>query len=219
MEKYDFCEELSEKFNNNIFKMPTIVYRLNGFVEACGLELTEETVTCNESFLKKTSNDNKYDIEIMNIYRKKGYKTIFINGSYDDFAFQFLNTFKEQRVKTNQIIEIPFTIKLCKMDDNIQYEMIVESNSHETSYIFLKDNLENEEENEKVKFYTKRVDIENVFGLLPSFIDNPRQVFETYKEIFANKKVYFNNNDLDSIKYNDVFINDESGKLLEKILK
>ena len=217
---YNFCKELKEAFNRDVFDKMSIVYQLNGFVEACKMELEEGYEKKGDPLSNIVVKDaNNYHMQISFCEKSKKLDYILIGGTYDDFRFDFYSFFNPRRVGQNTISNMPFTIYIEKTEDVNNYYLSIDCKYYETKIAIGRKNLKNELDNDSVVFYNRREDSENSFALVNAFLCNPNRVLAMYSRIFGNKKVYFSNKEVDSAKYNDEFLIDEKGKLLEKVLK
>ena len=218
MENYDLCEELRTIFESEVFTTPTIYSMLKGFVEATEMHLEEGGKEYN-SLLFTKEKEGIYKIDFEYYSSLKNNRNIGVSGNYQDFEFKLQCFFDNKQIYHKQVIEIPFILELCKQLDNNNYKLLITGQKGETKIIILRQSIDNEFDKENVTFYCHRMDFENILGIIPSFIQNPGYVFETYRNIYATKKVYFNNNEVDDVKFDDTLKIDEKGHLLQKVLK
>ena len=225
MNKFDFCEELKTKMDVNEIDNDALYYQINMFQNACGFDIKKggygNIVSIDNTNIKFCN--KKYQSDKLNYYfeimkGKVGKKDSFtIKGSYNDLLFAFHNFYKKD--KNEDISQITFSFFLEKDFEDARYTVDVETiNEFKTKFNFNRKPKNDDELTDYFTFYSKRSDFENVFGVIKSFIDNPKNVYFMYKRIMDFKEVYYNNNEIDLVKQNNELKVTKQGKLLKKVI-
>ena len=161
-----------------------LYYQINMFQNACGFDIKKggygnvvsidntDIKFCNKKYQSDKLN---YNFEIMK--GKVGKKDSFtIKGSYNDLLFAFHNFYKKD--KNEDISQIAFSFFLEKDFEDARYTVDVETiNNFKTKFNFNRKPKNDDELTDYFTFYSKRSDFENIFGIIKSFIDNPKNVY------------------------------------------
>ena len=218
MEEYSYCNELKNGFDIKELDSMTLSSRIDGFVSACNLDLSnslcEKLISVTRvSYVNKKLNEDKlkYNINFARGYDDKLGRYFIIIGKYNDLDLLFTNYYGKDR-NLNKINSLPYQITLMKMFDNYNYSINIESNGLKTKFELVKRKDDNELNN-TLAFYANVRDFNKTLMIVKSFVNNPKVVFDTYNEVMNSKKVSFSTNDLDQIN------TDQNDKVKRKHVK
>lgn len=224
-EEFDFLNELKEKMGLDELDNPTLYYYLQGFLDACDINVLEGDYVNNyiegeeyrSYLLKKHSEDDlNYSIEIFRGSANK--KDVFmLKGKYNDLDFTFYNFYHAKKLN-EEIKQIRFSVNLEKKVNKNNYSMIAESIKGKTKFILLREPDNNDDFSDQICFYSNRDDFENTFGIIESFVQNPEFVFFAYKRIINSKSIVLNGKEIDFVKNNEDLLVTNQGKVLKKVL-
>ena len=220
MNRDDFYKKLEERLNIRLLDNQPLYSQLNMFFDACDMDLrngkVSDGIEYNDYDVKectKKYNSEKLKYE-MNIFAgiEEGKRFLDFRGIYNHLTFSLCNLYNENGV-------LQYRLELITSYKNDDYTLDISNTSgRKTEFIIKRGYFKNDDNiYENLRFYSNRIDFENVFGIIKSFIDNPESVCRTYRNIMNQKEVMFTQNEIDSAKKTDrLMINDE-GKLLRKV--
>ncbi len=217
MEKYSYCKELIDTYHIEELNSKTLIYRIDGFMEACNMNL--ENSICEKKissfrtpYINKTNHEDgiEYSVNFMYIYDCDKGNNFTVIGNYEDLDFAFINYYDKDKNK-NRIGEIPFSIMIEKKVNDSIYNIEMNSTlAKQVEFIIKKDD-------ERLCFYANILDFSKILNLVNSFVTNPEIVFETYNEIMNKKKVVFTNGDLNKAIEEDERFEKPADKFVKKI--
>ena len=177
----DFCEELKKVYKHSLFDNSTIIYQINGFMEALGInelegefkELGFEEISYdNNKYVMDTviKKNDDYEIKVMRCKGKRK-DLLRINGNVDNIFFSFDNIYsmkdlKHDFVKFKVIINIGNNYSMKIFNENGCTFCTFKRNYNDVSFFIL-----------------YRNDFEIVLSMIMQFIKNPDYVISMYKKI------------------------------------
>lgn len=206
MKKYSYCKDLREQYHVDELDSKTLTYRIDGFIDACGMNLEDSVFEKKISvtfapYVSKTSDVDgmEYNVNFAYHYDCDRGKYFVILGDYNDLSFMLANYYDKDK-NYKKVIEIPFSLVVEKTINDFKYRISLESTfNQQVEFIIAKDN-------ETIHFYANIIDFSKVLNLVHSFVIDPEIVFNIYSEIINNKKVVFTNGDLNkAIEYDEKF--------------
>ncbi len=195
MEKYSYCKELREQYKIDDLDSKTLKYRIDGFIEACDMNLEgsipEKKISSTfAQYIAKESDEEGLQYNVRLSFRcdyERG-ESIVVIGDYNDISFILVNFYDKD--KKNRIVELPFSLAVEKTVGDIKYRISLESTvDRQVEFSISKDD-------KQVHFFANILDFSKVLNLVSTFINDPENLFKTYDEIMNKKKVFFTNGDL-----------------------
>ncbi len=228
--KDNFYDEIKERAKECILDDKTIDYRIKGFMTSIRMFLDgngiEET-RVDQDFLRrimpfvKNVNDVhlfiKKDIDcdvLMLIVKSKGMNIVNLSGNYLNDHFEFINYFREKR-NNNIVTEVPFELRMSKIDNDYEYHMDIIGNNSKTKYNLYCDTDNKNDLKVDMHFATHTLNIYEVFYLVSQFINDPVRLFKKCNSVLGLKRIYFNKGEMDFIK-NDSGYEYEKRKIFRK---
>ena len=200
MGEYNFCDEIKERYHIEELDSETLRYRINGFVNACKMNLdgciSAKGISITRTPYISIENDEDglvYDIKYFRNYKHRNGKSCVLSGKYNDIDFVFTNYFNRDRNK-NRINEIPFSISLSNDYDGTGYFIgMVTTIDTMVQFIIMRFN---EKQTDKIVFYSSIDDFSSVLKIVRLFVENPEKVFNIYRDIMNEKEVIFTRGEL-----------------------
>ena len=227
--KYDFCEELKECYKDNVFDNDTIIYYLNGFMDALNIPMEKGQIVFNgfheirepitrkeyisDRFSKIINNNSHVDIS-KNKSKKGEWIQIYCQAN-NDLKAKLNVYYKRGKLKNDDINVLPFSVTINVKYDNYLYKLHAECKDFFTAFNITK--LSNDLNIDGfVDFCVERSDFENVLKVIMHFVNNPDLVMKGYKHIFNKHGMLFQSAYIDI--FDEVML-DKHGKRYEKTLK
>ncbi len=227
MEEYNYCDEMKDQYKIEELESETLKYRINKFMYACGMDLTESSwekdiSTTRLPYIYKKMDDEaiNYDVRFARSYDREKGKCFILIGKYNDLNLMFINYFDKDKRK-NRVNEIPFHILLSK-NYGAAYQLEIRSTSSTHAKFFVKKNIPFDMLPNVVVFQADVKDFGQVLKLVKSFVHNPALVFKIYDAQINSKEVVLTNKDLSSALVVDENLDKPlSGvqKVIKKIIK
>ena len=204
MEEYDFCKEIMNIYKVEELNSETLKYRINKFIYACGMDLTdsiwsEDISKTNLPYVckKKSDGDITYNINFARDYDREKGKNFILIGQYNELKLMLVNYFEKDKRK-DIVNEIPFHILLSKEYMEATYQLEIKNIHNLRAKFILKKNKANDMLPSIVAFQSNVVDFGKILKLVKSFVYNPDLVFKVYDEKLNSKEIVFTNKDLDA---------------------
>ena len=196
MEKYSYCKELIDIYKIEELDSKTLIYRIDGFMEACNMNLEKSICqkvisSSTKAYINNTTFDynQTYSVNFAYIYDYENGKSFTVSGNYEDIDFCFINYYEKDKNK-NRIIEIPFSLVIEKKINDTKYVIRMTSRiNKQVEFSIMKND-------EKLRFYANIIDFSKVLNIIKSFVNDPEILFNKYDEIMNKKRVIFTNGDL-----------------------
>ena len=186
MEEYNFCDEIREKYNIVELDSTTLSYRINGFINACNMDLSNSLCTKEISlmflpYINKQHDDEKlkYSVNFARGYDASRGPYFIMTGKYNDLEFAYINYYSKDRNK-KKLNEIPYRISLSKAYNDATYLLNIEAGKGVKPRFDVTMNKETETLPIKVTFDSSIREFEVVLNTVKLFTINPEQVFDLY---------------------------------------
>ena len=196
MGEYSYCDELIKEYKVEELDSMTLKYRIDGFVYACGMDLSDsfcfkEISPARIPYINKHKNDGeiKYNINFIRSYDRQKGKNFVLLGKYCDLNLYFVNYFNDDKRK-NRINEIPFNLSIGKVYDNIPFKLDITSILKKQTRFVISRNYENSGISDIVSFDANITSFSIVLRLIKLFIKDPDIAYIVCKDITnQNKKI------------------------------
>ena len=196
MSEFSYASKLKEKYHIDDMGK-TLIYRIDSFIEACNMDLEncyldKEISSTMVPYINAHSDEeeNKYSVNFSYHYDREKGKQYTLLGKYHDLTFYFINYYDKDKNK-NKINEIPFTMSLDKIFKKFGYALKIESANGSIIRVILIKYRNGEKLHNKISFVSNIKSFDDVFGIIESFVSNPKLLFNTYNEIMSKKDVVF----------------------------
>lgn len=204
MVEYNYCDEIKNKYKIEELNSLTLSTRINGFINACGMNLENSICTKEISptlvpYINKKRDDDrlKYNINFANGYDTNG-KYFILLGKYNDLDFVFKNYFEKDRNK-EKINELPFMVSINMPYNEYLYVMDIETVKGSKTKFSITKRGTREGMFNQFTFYSNIKDFEKILKIIEYFKENPEIVFITYNEVMKEKEVVFKNRDINTL--------------------
>lgn len=205
MENYSYCEELKNEYKIEELDNRTLTYRIDGFINACEMNLEgsighKEISPMKIAYINKKIGEEELKYNVNFAYRYsvlKGNNFIFC-GQYNDLDFSLINYFDSIRNK-DKIYEVPFSITLTKPFDGYTYTIRMENVVNRIVVFELIKSKEGESLVQQIVFENNIRDFTRVLSIVSSFVKNPKVVFDTYAYAVKKKVVKLSNEEVDRV--------------------
>ena len=226
MEEYSFCDELIDEYNIEELDSVTLKYRIDGFIYACGMDLSDspcfkDISPTRTSYINKHKNIKglKYNVNFTRSYDYENYDNFVLLGRYNKLDFYFVNYFTFDR--KDRINELPFKISIEKVIDNIPYKLDIVSLSKKQARFSIRRVNEKELPSNVVNFVTNITDFSIILRLIKTFIRDPEIAYLVCKEVVSKSKKNIIGKNLDNILDTDKKLDEPIigiSKIIKKIL-
>lgn len=196
----NFIEEIKKQFGLNNLDSKTMIFRYNGFISACNMNLdnsrwNEKGLDTNNPYINK---ERKIDGEDYSINFSVGYETgkgkvLILLGTYDDLSL-FLVNYCDSDIIKFKVNEVPFKIKLKKPKDNITYLMEVDCDNNRSLCDFRY--TRSDDNDKKIIKFDSIISFEKLLKIVESFVKDPEYVFNEYSNIIDNREIHFTKEEL-----------------------
>ena len=193
-----FIEEIKSQFGLNNLDSKTMIFRYNGFISACNMNLdnskwNEKGVDTNNPYINKERNidGEEYSINFTCGYETGKGKVLILLGTYGDLSMFLLN-YCDKDIFKFKINEIPFKMKLKKTIDNNDYLLEIECDNTNSLCIF-----KITKNNYSLNF-DGTIKFDKILKIVESFTNNPEFVFDKYSEVINSKRFHFTDEELNS---------------------
>jgi hypothetical protein len=197
----NFVDEVKRLLGVKEIDSKTMIYRFNGFISSCNLDLTNamwniKARDTNNPYISTQYEDkeNSYDINISNGYESGKGKVLILLGKYNDLSMLLVN-YIDKDYNKNKVNELPFHIKLKKPKDNYIYLMEIVCDSN-TSCIFKI--TRTIDDNKNILNFDGNIKFDNILKIVESFTKDPEYLFNKYNDVIENKRFHFTDEELSS---------------------
>ncbi len=194
----NFVDEVKRLLGVRDFSSKTMIYRFNGFLLSCNLDLTSamwniKSRDTNNPYISAQSEDkdNNYNINISDGYETGKGKVLLLIGMYNDLKL-FLANYCDKDYNKLKINELPFKIKLKKPVDNIEYLLEIECDNLNSLCIF-----KISKDNYSLNF-DGTIKFDKILKIVESFANDPKYVFDKYSDVINSKRFHFTDQELSS---------------------
>ena len=194
----NFVDEVKRLLGVGDIDSKTMIYRFNGFISSCKLDLTNAMWNIkgrdtNNPYISTQSEDkdNNYNINISDGYESGKGKVLILIGKYNDLSMFLLN-YCDKDILKFKINEIPFKMKLKKTINNNDYLLEIECDNTNSLCIF-----KITKNNYSLNF-DGTIKFDKILKIVESFTNNPEFVFDKYSEVINSKRFHFTDEELNS---------------------
>lgn len=195
-----FIEEIKSQFGLNNLDSKTMIFRYNGFISACNMNLdnskwNEKGVDTNNPYINKERNidGEEYSINFTCGYETGKGKVLILLGTYGDLSVFLVNYCDSDTIKF-RVNEIPFKIKLKKPKDNNTYLMEVDCDNNKSLCNFKY--TRSDDKDKKILKFDGIISFERLLKIVESFVNDPEYVFNEYCNIIDNREIHFTKEEL-----------------------
>ena len=213
MSDYNFVESIKNEFKVDELNSNTLTYRINNFIKACNMNLSDGIISKENSSLINIKSDD-YDLKFFKDSNEQEGNSFVLIGNYDDIEVSFTNFYDNDK-KVNKINELPFRLSLVKNYNDIIYTMDINTTTYPTVKFTIG---RNKELPQVISFQANILDFSIILKLVKSFTTNPEFVYDTYNNIINQKNIILTNGDLNKGIIKDDSL-DEPVKGFKKIIR
>lgn len=193
MEKYSYCKELREKYHIDELDSLTLTSRIDGFLDACNLNLENSVCTKEISpayipYINKNNDEEGYNINFVRGYSEYG-KYFTVVGKYQDLNLLFMIYYDKDKKKNKRNI-LPYRVALSKEVNDCTYMLNIETDNRLNPRFDVTINRKDDNLPTKVTFNSDFRDFEDfiiVLDTIKLFVISPEDVFDYYREKVEKK--------------------------------
>ena len=219
MNEYNLVEDLLNRCYVDVLDSKTLNYRLNGFIYACGMDLSDGT---NKQLVggyelplfERTLTDSNNRVLLTWTRDTEKGDGVILDGEYNDLKCLFINYYEKDKNK-NKVNQLPFIVSMKKKVDDTYYMLRMETDLAPRVQFYLA-TLNGDVLNETV-FYASVLEFSKILRIVQAFNNDPEMVFSKYAHTFDNKKVFFASRELNSVMQNDKKLDEPYSKFVKKI--
>jgi hypothetical protein len=211
----NFYEEIKNIFDDDLDRK-TLEYRINCFIHACDIDLTESNwekiiSEIGIPYINKTGSNHNISFA-KTLDRRRGKNAVLI-GKYRNLDFCFINYFGWDN-KKRQIIEYPYSISLAKYIKEKAYCLKIDAIDTNEIKVNVIESSKDGTIKQEIEFSSKYIEFNKVLKFIKGFVNNPELIFDTYDRETNNDFM----NILNKVSIEDDELNKPEG-MLKKLFK